>query len=88
MTKSHDQMTKAQHMASCDLATPFLFHIEDPEPWSTQHDLMLPDPHQSEALCTSSYLLLSAYRNKFHISDRSLSVILCFHHRYHEEQYF
>jgi len=63
MTKSHDHIIKAQHMASCDLATPFLFHIEDPEPRSTQHDLMLPDPHQSEALCTSSYLLLSAYRN-------------------------
>jgi hypothetical protein len=63
MTKSRDRITKAQHMALCDLATPFLFHIEDPEPRYTQHDLMLPDPHQSEALRASSYLLLSAYRN-------------------------
>ena len=63
MTKSHDRITKVQHMASCDLATPFLFRIEDPEPQSTQHDLMLPDPHQSEALRASSYLPLSAYRN-------------------------
>jgi hypothetical protein len=62
MTKSCDHITKAQHMASYDLA-PFLFCIEDPEPRSTQHDLMLPDLHQSEALHASSYLLLSAYRN-------------------------
>jgi len=34
MTKLHDRMIKAQHMASCDLA-PFPFHIGDPEPQST-----------------------------------------------------
>jgi hypothetical protein len=48
MTKSCDHMIEAQHMASCDLA-PFLFHMEDPEPQFTQHDLMLSNLHQSEA---------------------------------------
>jgi hypothetical protein len=61
MTESHDHMIKAQHMALCDLA-PFLFHMEDPEPQSTQHDLMLWNPHQSRSSMRFFLSSLSANR--------------------------
>src|SRR5882724_9177894 len=75
MTESCDSMTKDQHMTSYDLATPasrnFLFHLEDMELWSIQYDFMLLDSHQSEALCTSSYLSLSTNRNSSKYQIRS-----------------